>query len=203
MSYTDPFNRNARPRERYAFQDTLDEWARQDWEDIEKEMQRKREKKRDADRRSTEEDGSAPAAGPAVVEPSAANSAASESAERHATKRQRQLTPAQLEQQAKYDAWKERRAQEVARCARVNPHPEGWWFAMMSRNRGRLPGGWCTNNRCETRRHYDFCGCFHHTHDLPPHCKHLPNCRNGERCWYNHLPEAEAPDFYGFPYQSM
>ena len=22
---------------------------------------------------------------------------------------------------------------------------------------------------------------------MPPHCMHLPNCRNGDRCWYNHL----------------
>jgi len=44
------------------------------------------------------------------------------------------------------------------------------------------------DDRCgQTREELDFCTWGHAVHDLPPHCMHLPNCRNGDRCWYNHL----------------
>ena len=53
---------------------------------------------------------------------------------------------------------------------------------------GRRPQGHCTDDRCGgTRGERDFCTWGHTNHDLPPHCMHLPNCRNGDRCWYNHL----------------
>ena len=69
-------------------------------------------------------------------------------------------------------AFEELRAREVLRCQAL----------------GRRWRGNCMDRRCGlTRAERDFCTWGHGDHDLPPHCIHLPNCRNGDRCWYNHL----------------
>jgi hypothetical protein len=69
-------------------------------------------------------------------------------------------------------AFEQHRAREVLRCRAI----------------GRRPMGHCMDTRCgATREERDFCTWGHSDHDLPAHCMHLPNCRNGDRCWYNHL----------------
>ena len=69
-------------------------------------------------------------------------------------------------------AFEQHRAREVLRCRAI----------------GRRQMGHCMDARCgATREERDFCTWGHSDHDLPAHCMHLPNCRNGDRCWYNHL----------------
>ena len=66
-----------------------------------------------------------------------------------------------------------------------------WDPAQEGRAIGRRQMGHCMDARCGgTREERDFCTWGHSDHDLPAHCMHLTNCRNGDRCWFNHLKHA-------------
>jgi hypothetical protein len=90
---------------------------------------------------------------------------------------------AQALQKAQDERWDaEVRQPEVARCAQ---------FA--AARRAGAAGGVCTDSRCERQ---DYCTYYHGGKaDLQPRCRWFAEgkCRNGERCWFNHLPRKPPP----------
>jgi TPR repeat protein len=77
----------------------------------------------------------------------------------------------------------ELRQREVARCALLAPQ-----------RRASGGGGECTRRKCYES---DYCTYWHdEQQDLPPQCRWFQDgdkCRNGEDCWYNHLPAKPPP----------
>jgi hypothetical protein len=90
---------------------------------------------------------------------------------------EQQRAAAAATQRAADAAFAEARTREVACCAR---------FA--AQRDAACAGGECRRRGCYER---DYCTYLHRgRHDLPQHCRWFAEgtCRQGERCWFNHLP---------------
>lgn len=90
----------------------------------------------------------------------------------------------QKAEQARRDQrWREYRAIEVARCRQFE------------QQRRSAAGALCRNgDSCANAPWGDYCTWRHTGRDLPSHCRHFEegNCRNGDRCWFNHLEKRLA-----------
>ena len=129
---------------------------------------------------------------------------AREAAERHAEEEERRQAQAaagllarqaqteadRLVREQRREAREQRRILEVQRCRLIWPN-KGWQSA-------------CTNKKCGQQRvspamarttpsysklqaELDNCTWGHADHDLPPHCRWGAECRNADRCRYNHM----------------
>ena len=107
-----------------------------------------------------------------------------EAAERHAeeeARRQAQAEADRLARKRRCEAREQRRILEVQRCRLIWPN-KGWQSACTDKKCGQQQ-----QLRAGARMELDNCTWGHAGHDLPPHCRWGAECRNGDRCRYNHM----------------